>query len=469
MYWKYTHLVGILFVLFLGTRCSNENELLSGPLEVEQEETQFGLEVYPVRPEYHVKGIGSKDTLVWNRPRVGEGATYQVALDTLWPPRTIVAEGITDTFLSVEGLASASVYYWQVIADMRDGGARDSGRIWLFVTDFSSSSHLDLSGGRATQLLRDGDYLWVGMVNGSFHKIAINGEVRIANQYSAGASEISSIQKSDGKLWLGTNSDGLFVVNSDGTKKHISDTLADLTSIVDIDWDDEKTAWIISNGRIVKMVDDTTFRTCETDVGRYESFLRTNSFEVGGAFSNFVVGGDGGIFSSTGMSCAVTRIDTIEKLINYTLIDSVNGTSIDTTKDTTVFDTVTVDMLPDWSSIVLGDNHVTLLESGVETGTVWAATEYRVVKIVNGTISEEYVIFEGSNSPHKVTCLCPTSNGLWVGTIGGGITHIDSRGSKKQLNTGTSTLPSNNVYCIEKGLADKLYVGTDAGLFMFSQ
>lgn len=73
--------------------------------------------------------ISLNPTLTWNSTTDtdGDAITYDVYLDTVNPPNTLLAENLTLTsFTSTENLERATTYYWHVVAKDSNGGKTQS-------------------------------------------------------------------------------------------------------------------------------------------------------------------------------------------------------------------------------------------------------------------------------------------------------------------------------------------------------
>lgn len=96
----------------------------------------------PLEPAYPVPANGVIDVpltviLSWTSGDIdGDTVLYDVYLDTVNPPQTLVSDNQTGTTFTPPVLASGTTYYWQVVADDQQTRAISEGPVWQFTTEY---------------------------------------------------------------------------------------------------------------------------------------------------------------------------------------------------------------------------------------------------------------------------------------------------------------------------------------------
>lgn len=88
------------------------------------------------------KDITLKPTFSWNATTDpdGDAVTYDLYLDTVNPPKTLLAENSSETsFTSTDNLQRATLYYWNVVAKDGNGGNTQS-KTYTFTTQAEINS-----------------------------------------------------------------------------------------------------------------------------------------------------------------------------------------------------------------------------------------------------------------------------------------------------------------------------------------
>lgn len=469
--------------------CSEDGEALQGGPVSSQQERTVSIGSHPVTPEYYEKGVDTALTLQWHKATGDvQGVVYKVLLDTVKPPLATVGEQVSDTFIQVNGISPATCYYWRVLAHSSSGSI-DSGRVWLFITDFGQSRNFlpsDASssvGDKVTAMLMRDNSLWIGTAGGTVQNYSVTGDAAFESSFSAGSSPITYLGfDTENRLWVGTEDDGFSIYNP--TDKKVQSHASAKSAlgggpVRDIDWDEDGNAWIVCGTRLTKIADldgEDPFWHCESDALQHYCLLRSNAFSGHPSFSDFYVGTASGVCKSAEDQCEITRIvaDTVTIEIEDTSGVSEDSSSAeDTTEqapgDSTIitYDTLTIGSVPVWEPAGFHMDTVVFAEAGESGDVVWLGKRTRIAKFVGGVETASYEVGNGlPRYPISSVCVTPESS-VWIGTLGGGLVYISNNGDAQRISSANSTLPSDVIHSVVEDNTGKVYLATDEGVFMF--
>lgn len=98
----------------------------------------------PLSPSNGAINISTNPLLSWNAAARAASYSIQVATDSNFSSTVVHDSGITDTFHTITGLSSFTLYYWRVRA-ANAGGTSGSSSTWNFITGATAVLPFDLS------------------------------------------------------------------------------------------------------------------------------------------------------------------------------------------------------------------------------------------------------------------------------------------------------------------------------------